>query len=114
MNDSTAPQTNPANYDIPALRAKLLAQLGDDAAAYPANIEREFPRILARLTELWGSEALGPYLDSLTFNERSTRNGFPPDAGAELLRLSNLHKTQHPGPKPAGTGWESLSDDTPA
>ena len=34
-------------FDIPSLRAKMLAHLGDNSDAYPRQTEQRFPRILA-------------------------------------------------------------------
>ena len=104
MNDS-API-----YDIPALRAKFIALLGEHTTAYPQHVEQEFPRILAQLTERWGTPSLGPYIDSLVFSDRPTRNGFPDPVAAELFRLSSLHLTLNPGRSLSATGWEQTDD----
>lgn len=94
------------NYDVPALKARFLALLGENAGHYPQTIERDFPRILEKLTDLWGSPVLKPYIDSLIFSDRPSRNGFPADVAAELFRLSNLHQTLHPSKSATATGWE--------
>ncbi len=47
-----------ASFDIPALRARLLGHLGPHADIYPVNIEQKFPRILAKIVDLWGTSAL--------------------------------------------------------
>ncbi|QKV56524.1 MAG: hypothetical protein HT580_04165 [Dechloromonas sp.] len=44
-------------FDIPALRARLLVLLGADAGAYPRHLEQRFPRILDRIVALWGKLA---------------------------------------------------------
>jgi hypothetical protein len=104
MNDSSS------NFDVPALRAQFLALLGEHAALYPQNVEKNFPRILAKLTENWGSSGLGTYLDSLVFNDREKRHGFPAEVATELFRLSNLHQTLNPTLPVSGTAWETTDD----
>lgn len=94
------------NFDIPALRAQFMTLLGSQASIYPANIETAFPRILAKLIELWGSEALEPYIDSLIFSDRPDRHGFPPAVATELFGLSTAHAGFNRTPKPKTTAWE--------
>lgn len=79
------------NYDIPALREVLLERLSGNTADYPWHIEQGFPRIFARLVELWGSEAMGPYLDQLIFSDRTDRQGFPAAVAMELFQLRSIH-----------------------
>ncbi len=80
-------------YDIPALRAKMLALLGERAKDYPEELERRFPRILAKLVEVWGKPAADTYLDSLMVSDRPSRQGFPFEVASEILRLSMVHST---------------------
>lgn len=104
MNDSTS------EFDVPALRAQLRAQLGEHAALYPQHLEKAFPRILARLSEQWGTRSLGAYFDSLVFSDRAKRTGFPAEVATELFRLSNLHQSLNPQTTGTGTGWEKTDD----
>ena len=97
------------NFDIPALRARLMTLLGSQTARYPTSVESGFPRILAKLVELWGSEAFEPYIDSLMFVDRPNRHGFPPAVAAELFALSTVHATCWQAPQSKTTAWE-LSD----
>ena len=96
--------------DVPYLREKMLAVLGEKADAYPHQIEQHFPRILAKLVDLWGKPAAGAYLDGLMFaDDRANRQGFPSGVASELLRLSMIHDTLQSQKKPASQGgW---SDD---
>lgn len=104
MNDSTS------DFDVPALRAQFLALLGEHAALYPQQLEKNFPRILAKLIEQWGSRDMGAYFDSLVFSDRAKRVGFPADVATELFRLSNLHQSLNPQKMVSGTGWEKTDD----
>ncbi len=80
-------------YDIPALRAKMLVHLGERAKDYPEALEKRFPRILAKLVEVWGKPAADTYLDSLMVSDRPSRQGFPLEVASEILRLSMIHST---------------------
>ena len=96
-------------FDIPFLREKMLALLGDKASAYPHQIEQHFPRILAKLVDLWGKPAAGAYLNELMFSDdRTNRQGFPSDVASELLRLSMIHDAlESPKKTPSQGGWSN-------
>ena len=98
------------SFDIPSLREKMLALLGDKATAYPRQIEQHFPRILAKLVELWGKPAASMFLNDLMFSDdRPNRQGFPSEVASELLRLSMIHDALQSTKKPSSqSGW---SDD---
>ena len=104
MTDSTS------DFDVPALRAQFLALPGEHAALYPQQLEKHFPRILAKLAEQWGTRGLGAYFDSLVFSDRDKRVGFPDEVATELFRLSNLHQALNPPKAVSGTGWEKTDD----
>lgn len=56
-----------------------------------SHVEQKFPRIVARLVELWHSGACRPYLNSLLLDERGDRQGFPPEVMDELILLDRIH-----------------------
>jgi hypothetical protein len=84
MNDSD-------KLNIPALRERMLAHLGVEADAYPKRLEQSYPRILARLVEIWGFPETDTYLSNLLVADRADRQGFPDDVAGELFRLSMIH-----------------------
>ena len=94
------------SFDIAALRERMLANLGGTADAYPHRIEQRFPRILARLVELWGRPEADAYLNGLLMADRADRQGFPDDVASELFRLSMIHGALQPGKTDRG-GWSS-------
>jgi hypothetical protein len=99
------------NFDIPALRAKLLVLLGPDAGAYPTHLEQKFPRILDRIVALWGKSGLDAFLQDLTVTQRTDRQGFPEDVAVELFRLAALHGEMRLTPDHSqGTGWSWIDD----
>lgn len=97
-------------HDIPAIKEKLLAKLGEKANCYPAQIERQFPHVLARLAELWGTREADRYLDSLMVSDRPNRAGFPPDVAMEIFRLSTAHGAYGFAAKASGTGWAGVDE----
>ena len=99
------------SFDIPALRAELLAHLGSHADVYPAHVEQSFPRILARIVALWGKPGLDDFLSSLMVSDRPGRQGFPPAVAMEIFRLSMVHGSLGLTPQQAaGTGWSGIED----
>ena len=99
------------NFDIPALKAQLLERLGSHADIYPAHLEQNFPRILAKIVALWGTPVLDDFLSGLMVSDRPGRQGFPPDAAMEIFRLSMLHSSLGFTPQvSSGTGWSGIED----
>ncbi len=96
---------NQVDYDIPAIRAKLLEKMREHAALYPTQVEREFPRILAKIADLWGTAELDAYFETLMLPPRFDRQGFPAQVASELLRLTTLHDRFGLAPKTGGLGW---------
>lgn len=103
---------NHASFNIPVLKAQLLERLGSRAADYPQHIEQHYPRILAKLVELWGSDELEPYLKQLVFTERPGRQGFPDAVAVELFHLNAALQALGLSSDPAGFGWNALTLET--
>lgn len=96
---------NRESRDVQAAREMLLARMGQYEKDYPVLVEQKFPRILARLAELWGTAELDAYLDHLLLCDRDGRQGFPPDVATELFHLSNVHGELGLRPKTNAFGW---------
>ena len=59
---------------------------------YPSVLETQFPRILDKITMMWGFQELNGYFASLLLDDSgSGRQGFPPEAWEEIHVLSGLH-----------------------
>ena len=98
-------------HDTSAIRAKLLEKMGELATDnFPEAIAQNFPHILARLADLWGSAALDAYLDGLMLDDRGGRHGFPPDVGMEIFRLISLHASLGLTRTASGFGWGAAED----
>jgi hypothetical protein len=84
------------SYDLGALRKRFLAALaadGNKTELYPYEVEKHFPRILARIVELWKTPDLDPYFEGLLTTTRHDRQGFPEKVALEIFYLSNLHSS---------------------
>lgn len=57
-------------------------------------LEEKFPRIAQTLCACWGKADCTAYLESLIYDQRGGRQGFPADVGAELLMLHGLLEIQ--------------------
>ncbi len=93
--------------EVLAMREKLMQLLGDEASAYPHNIEKGYPRILAKLIEVWKTPELPKYLDDLTFSTRAGRMGFPSGVAMDLFNLGNLEAVQRQTPDANSGGWST-------
>lgn len=94
--------------DIESLRQRLMAALmadGDRAWLYPQEVEREFPRILARIVELWKKPELDDFFDELITTGRSGRQGFPEKVALEIFHLATLHASFRVSERPK-TPWD--------
>lgn len=74
---------------------KLLKILGGSTEHYPYALERKYPRIFATLMLLWDTPEMESYFAKLMVNERTDRDGFPPDVAGEIVHLSLIHAGQH-------------------
>ena len=100
-----------ADFDIPALRAKLLELLGPASGIYPVQIEQQFPRILEQVVGLWGKAGLDAYLADLMVTKRPGRKGFPHDVALEIFRLATTHGALGLTPNNSpGTAWDWVDD----
>ena len=96
--------------DIADLRQRFTALLGEKAGLYPTALEQQFPRILARVVDLWGSAAMDAYFTDLTTTTRHDRQGFPEPVAVELFRLSTLHSLQGHSVGTASSPWDWGAD----
>lgn len=69
----------------------ILAALHGNKQNYPVALANAYPRIFAKLVELWGSADFEPYVRELMFDDRGTRQGFSPVVGYDILYLGMVH-----------------------
>ena len=89
------------------LREKFMRMLGTKASSYPHSVEQQFPRILAKLIEVWDTTERSKYLDELTFSTRAGRAGFQGAVANELFNLSTIFVVPAESALPEAKGWNS-------
>ena len=98
-----------AAVDTAILRAQMRQHLADHFDAYPSQLERHFPHVLARIVELWGSRQMDPYFQSLLVSDRPTGQGFPAEVAKEVFGLSVIHDALGLVRAPISGGWSGLT-----
>ena len=93
-----------------AMREKLMQLMGPEAGAYPHNLEKGYPRILAKLIQVWNTPELPKYVDELTFSSRAGRAGFSSDVAMDLFNLGMLNAVTSQAQKSESDGWSKGID----
>ncbi|MFH2134323.1 MAG: ankyrin repeat domain-containing protein [Pseudomonadota bacterium] len=89
---------------------RLLMLLGNDKSLYPEVLEARFPRVFNKIVELMDTPHIDIYLQDLMVDKRSgDRAGFPPEAAAEIIRLSNYLDKLHGSDKKVGA-WDEVPE----
>ncbi|MDP1898530.1 MAG: hypothetical protein Q8K43_11665 [Sulfurimicrobium sp.] len=61
-------------------------------SAYASELEKNFPRIVEKITMLWGHEGVTAFLSHLLIDDRGDRQGFTGEIMAEIMFLNNLYE----------------------
>jgi len=89
---------------------RLLMLLGNDESLYPEVLEARFPRVFSKIVELIDTPHVDIYLQDLMVDKRSgDRAGFPPEAAAEIIRLSNYLDRLHNADRKVGA-WDGVPE----
>ncbi len=88
---------------ISTTSSELPANLAQDAAL----VQEQYPRIGEKILQLWGSSELNDYLDSIVFDERGSRHGFPTTVASALMRIHEGHFSLVPA-KDTGDYWDTV------
>ncbi|MDO8988667.1 MAG: ankyrin repeat domain-containing protein [Sideroxyarcus sp.] len=92
------------------MNPRLLSLLDGKEDLYPQILEERFPRVFNKLLELWQTPHIDVYLQDLMMDKRGgDREGFPPDAAMEIIRLGNfLHAMRNAGKEVQA--WEDVPE----
>lgn len=73
--------------------SKLQAQLAQYVGEHnlPHLLIEQYPRIIEKITLLWGSPQLAHFLNELLFDSRGDREGFTPQVAHELFVIQQIH-----------------------
>ena len=90
----------------------LLKILDGKAELYPHVIEKQFPRVFNKILDSCETKHLEAcLLDLMVDNSGGTRQGFPPEAAAEIIRLGNyLHSLQAQAQGNNTSVWDGISE----
>lgn len=58
---------------------------------YVSALEKHFPRIVDKITLMWGSKEFPEFLSSLMIDNRGDRQGFPLEVIEEMMFLNEIH-----------------------
>jgi hypothetical protein len=58
---------------------------------YVSSIEKRFPRIVDKITLMWGTKEFPEFLNSLMIDDRGDRQGFPLAVIEEMMFLHEIH-----------------------
>lgn len=76
------------------MNERLLKILDGNKEFYPSILEERFPRVFNKILELCETKLIEAYLlDLMVDNSGGTRQGFPPEAAAEITRLDKYFST---------------------
>lgn len=70
---------------------RFLAALQRHPNRYPNRLNQQYPRILERIAQLWGTSQIDKYLQDLLLDTRGGRQGFAPEVMSELMFLQGLN-----------------------
>ncbi len=102
------------NAHTTTMNEKLLRLLGGKEKLYPKNLEKQYPRVVNRIINLWHSREIDDYFTELMLDNRaSTREGFPPEVASEIFSLS-LVNTKLRSQKQQGAAGVNPWDDVEA
>lgn len=90
---------------------KLSRLLGESNNLYPHQTEAKYPRIIERISILWGTVGMERYFKEILFDDRGDREGFPPDVMMEIFALSNYHESTKPSRSAIESAWHSSEND---
>ncbi|QZA80806.1 hypothetical protein [Deefgea piscis] len=71
------------------LQAQLAEYIGENNL--PHLLIAQYPRIIEKITLLWGSPELANFLDEILFDSRCDREGFTPNVAHELFVIQGIH-----------------------
>ncbi|MDD2685237.1 MAG: hypothetical protein PHY62_03685 [Gallionella sp.] len=70
---------------------RLLRILNNREQNYPHALDKQFPRILAKIMALWDTPDMNQFFVELMVNKRGDRAGFPKDVASDIIYLSMVH-----------------------
>lgn len=91
------------------MNGKMLEIVQGEERLYPHALEKQYPRIMSKIIELWETPDIEEYLLDLMVDKRGGRQGFPKEVAAEIHRLDQLYERLRKTPKPGSPNpWAAI------
>lgn len=74
------------------MNEKLAEILKANPKAYPQHMQRDFPRVLERISNAWGTDKLDEIFLRLLVADNENHQGFPTEVAREIFSLHLLHE----------------------
>lgn len=79
------------------MNPKLFEILSANPDKFPKSLSKLYPRVLKKISDAWGTDALDDLFAELLVADHESRQGFPPEVGREIFALNQLNeKYKHP------------------
>lgn len=78
--------------DLVAMNPALAEILKAHPEAFPQHMQRSFARVLDKISNAWGTDALDGLFVELLVADHEGRQGFPPEVAREIFSLHLLHE----------------------
>lgn len=95
------------------MNPKLFDILAANPDKFPKRLSKLFPRVLSKISDAWGTDALDDVFAELLVADHEGRQGFPPDVGREIFTLNLLNEKYKHHALEAADPW-SLEPDMSA
>lgn len=82
MNTAVSHHMNPKLFDI----------LTANPDKFPKSLSKLYPRVLEKISNAWGTDALDDVFADLLVADSESRQGFPPEVGREIFALNQLNE----------------------
>lgn len=74
------------------MNPKLFEILTANPDKFPKNLSKRYPRVLQKISDAWGTDALDEVFAELLVADSESRQGFPPEVGREIFALNQLNE----------------------
>jgi hypothetical protein len=92
------------------MNPKLHNILKNNLDIYPHVLEEKFPRVFNKMMELWDTPHIEAFLRDLMMDNRAgNRQGFPPEAASEIIKLGDFLDSMKNSDKEVDA-WEGVRD----
>lgn len=81
------------------MNEKILKLLQGEDHSYPHELEKQYPRVMNKIIELWDTPDMEEHLLDLMVDKRGGRQGFPKEVAVEIHRLSQVYDRTRAIPK---------------